>query len=199
MRILAISGSLRAASINTALMNAAAVLAPENVEVIVFGRLGDLPHFNPDLDRAPAPIAVGEFRSQLRESAGVIISSPEYAHGVPGVLKNALDWLVASGELYEKPVALFSASPRATYAQASLTETLNVMMAKVLVESSITLALQGRGLDAGGVVSDPDACGQIRSALVTFVHSIARGAGMDLPDPANGGQPGPLPRTLSLC
>ena len=179
MRILAISGSLRAASINTALMNATAVLAPKNVEVIVFGRLGDLPHFNPDLDREPAPLAVVEFRSQLRESAGAIISSPEYAHGVPGVLKNALDWLVASGELYEKPVALFSASPRATYAQASLTETLNVMMAKVLVASSITLALQGRGLDAGGVVSDPDASSQIRSALVTFAHSIARGAGMD--------------------
>jgi chromate reductase, NAD(P)H dehydrogenase (quinone) len=197
MRILAISGSLRAASINTALMNAAAILAPENVEVIVCGRLGELPHFNPDLDRKPVPLAVAGFRYQLRESAGVIISSPEYAHGVPGVLKNALDWLVASGELYEKPVALFSASPRATYAQASLTETLNVMMAKVPVASSITLPVQGKGLDARGIASDADASSRVRLALVTFAHSIERAAGMDLPDSRDGGQPAALLQNLS--
>lgn len=173
IRILAISGSLRAASISTALVKAAAALAPESVEVVVYDGLGDLPHFNPDLDREAAPIAVAEFRSQLRESAGVIISSPEYAHGIPGVLKNALDWLVASGELYEKPVALFSASPRATYAQASLIETLKVMMATVLSKASITLPLQGKGLNAQGVVSDPDMSSQIRLALATFTHSVA--------------------------
>jgi len=85
-------------------------LAPENLKITVYAGLANLPHFTPDLDN-DAPGAVNDFRSQLTKSAGVIISSPEYAHGVPGVLKNALDWLVASGELYEKPVALFSASP----------------------------------------------------------------------------------------
>lgn len=100
MRILAISGSLRAASSNTILLNAAAALAPENVEVVVYRGLGDLPHFNPHLDKGPVPPAVTDFRTQLGKSSGVIISSPEYAHGVPGVLKNGLDWLVASGELY---------------------------------------------------------------------------------------------------
>jgi len=69
--------------------------------------------------REPLPPAVTDFRSQLSNSAGVIISSPEYAHGIPGLLKNALDWLVASGELYEKPVALFNTSPRTSYAQVS--------------------------------------------------------------------------------
>lgn len=171
-RILAISGSLRAASINTALVKAVTALAPENVEVIVYGGLGELPHFNPDLDKEPAPPAVAQFRTQLRGSAGVIISSPEYAHGIPGVLKNALDWVVASGELYEKPVALFSASPRATYAQASLTETLNVMTATVLEEASITLPLQGMGLDAHGVASHPGMSSRIRSALAKFARSI---------------------------
>src|SRR5262249_45523337 len=127
---------LRAASTNTVLLNATAALAPKNLKVIVYTSLADLPHFNPDLDN-DTPKAVKDFRSQLAKSAGVIISSPEYAHGVPGVLKNALDWLVASGELYEKPVALFSASPWARFAHASLTETLKVMMARVFSEASI--------------------------------------------------------------
>jgi chromate reductase, NAD(P)H dehydrogenase (quinone) len=129
VRILAISGSLRAASSNTILLNAAAALAPENVEVIVYRGLADIPPFNPDIDNDPGPPAVRDFRVQLRKSSGVVISSPEYAHGVPGVLKNALDWLVRSGELYEKPVALFNTSPRATFAQESLTATLKVMTA----------------------------------------------------------------------
>jgi NAD(P)H-dependent FMN reductase len=126
IRILAISGSLRAISLNTALLRAATSLAPEGVAISLYGGLGDLPHFNPDLEGAEPP-SVLDFRTQLQRSDGVLISSPEYAHGVPGVLKNALDWLVGSGELVGKPVALLNASPRATHAQASLIETLTTM------------------------------------------------------------------------
>jgi len=99
MKILGISGSLRAASVNTALLRTAATLTPYGVTLIIYEGIGNLPHFNPELDKEPLPLAVTSFRSQLNISAGVIISSPEYAHGIPGVLKNALDWLVASGEL----------------------------------------------------------------------------------------------------
>jgi chromate reductase len=162
MQVLAISGSLRAASSNTILLNATAALAPEGVEVVVYRGLGDLPHF---LDNDAVPPAVKQFRSQLSISTGVIVSTPEYAHGVPGVLKNALDWLVASGEFYEKPVALFSASPRATFAQASLTETLIVMTAKICPEAAITLPLLGRNFDESKIVSDPDLSHALRSAL----------------------------------
>src|SRR6516225_1559549 len=173
MQILAISGSLRAASTNTVLLNAAAVLAPENLKIIVYAGLADLPHFNPDLDN-DAPEAVKDFRSQLAKSAGVIISSPEYAHGVPGVLKNALDWLVASGELYEKPIALFSASPRATFAQASLTLTLNVMMARVVPEACISVPLLGRNLDESGIIAEAEISSAVRSALARFTDAIRR-------------------------
>ena len=172
MRILAISGSLRTASSNTILLNAAATLAPKNVEVIVYRELASLPHFNPDLDNDAVSSAVTDFRSRLCKSSGVVISSPEYAHGVPGVLKNALDWLVRSGELYEKPVALFSASPRATFAQASLTETLKVMTARLISEASITVPLLGKGLDEAKIISDPDLSRTLRSALVAFAHVI---------------------------
>src|SRR5438105_3467377 len=115
MRILTISGSLRSASSNTTLLRAAAALAPEGVEIILYDGLGDLPHFNPDLEEANLP-SVMDFRARLRAADGVLISSPEYAHGVPGVMKNALDWVVGSGEFVDKPVALLNASPRSTYA-----------------------------------------------------------------------------------
>ena len=171
MQILAISGSLRAASTNTVLLNAAVALAPENLKIIVYAGLANLPHFNPDLDN-DATEAVNDFRSQLAKSAGVIISSPEYAHGVPGVLKNALDWLVASGELYEKPVALFSASPRATFAQASLTLTLSVMSVRLIKEASVVVPLLGKKLNESSVLADQGMYKAIHSALVTFAHAI---------------------------
>jgi len=174
MQILAISGSLRSASTNTILLNAARTLTPKNMELLVYSGLGDLPHFNPDLDVDPAPLAVAKLRSGLRQSAGVIFSSPEYAHGVPGVLKNALDWLVASGELYEKPVALFSASPRGTYAQASLTETLSVMMARIVVQACITVSLLGKNLHESDIIAEPEMSSTVSSALARFAAAIGR-------------------------
>jgi chromate reductase, NAD(P)H dehydrogenase (quinone) len=172
MRILAISGSLRARSSNTALLRAASELAPEAVEVIVYGGLADLPHFNPDLDDGAIPPTVKDFRAQLQASDGVLISSPEYAHGVPGVLKNALDWVVGSGELYGKPVALINASPRSTHAQASLIETLSVMTARVVPEAFITLSLRSNKIDEGGILSDPEIPGAMRVSVLTFARAI---------------------------
>jgi len=172
MQILAISGSLRAASPNTILLYAASALAPENLDVIVYDGLASLPHFNPDLDN-DAPQAVTDFRSQLRKSAGIIISSPEYANGIPGVLKNAPDWLVTSGELYQKPVALFSASPRTTFAQASLTVTLSVMFVRLIEEASITVPLLDKQQDESGLLANPGMSQAICSALVTFAHAVS--------------------------
>lgn len=173
MKILGISGSLRTASVNTALLRTAATLTPHGVTLIVYDGLGNLPHFNPELDKEPLPLAVANFRSQLNSSAGVIISSPEYAHGIPGVLKNALDWLVASGELYEKPVALFNASTRTNYAQASLVETLTVMTARLIPEASINASSAlGTGDGEPHVTSNTDLSTRIERALVIFAKGI---------------------------
>jgi NAD(P)H-dependent FMN reductase len=98
----------------------------------------------------------------------LLICSPEYAHGVPGVLKNALDWLVGSGEIVGKPIALVNASPRAVHAQASLVETLRVMSADLVDEASITIPLSGRTLDRAGIAADGELCGAIRSALIAL-------------------------------
>lgn len=175
MRLLAISGSLRAASSNTALLRAAVRLAPEGVEVSLYEGPADLPHFNPDLDdldAGTAPPPVMDFRSRLRASDGVLISSPEYAHGVPGALKNAIDWVVSSGEIYEKPVALLNASMSATHAQASLTETLTTADAYLVREASVRVGLPTNRIGEAGIVSDPELSETLRSAMVAFARAI---------------------------
>ena len=133
MQILAISGSLRAGSSNTALLEtiARAICAP--TEMQLFEGLGSLPAFNPDLDET-APASVTSFRAMVAAADAIAISSPEYAHGVPGVLKNALDWLVGSGELYRKPVGLLHLSDRGEYARASLREILATMGAEIVLD-----------------------------------------------------------------
>ena len=140
MRILAISGSLRAKSLNTRVLRFAARIALPGTDLHLCDVLDRLPHFNPDLDTDSGPAAVMSFRAQLNAAAAVVISSPEYAHGVPGTLKNALDWVVGSGELVGKPVGLWNLSARAVHAYASLVETLRTMSALVLPEASFTWA-----------------------------------------------------------
>jgi NAD(P)H-dependent FMN reductase len=171
MLILAISGSLRALSSNTALLQAAALVAPPGIEIALYSNLGQLPHFNPDLDGNDVHPAVTDFRQRVKQADAVIFSVPEYAHGLPGVLKNALDWAVGSGEFVEKPVALFNASPRGTYAQGQLTETLTVMTARVL--PGVTLPLTGNRTTAEQIAADPTMAAMLREALDRVVP-IAR-------------------------
>ena len=171
VRILAISGSLRAASLNSTLLRAVAGLAPAGMRVELFTELGNLPLFNPDLEITDlAPVA--RFHARLAEADGVVIASPEYAHGVTGVIKNALDWMVGSEVFVNKPVALFNASPRATIAQASLKETLTVMSARVVATASITLPIIGSNLNESGIAAHPTLSTSIREALTAFRMEI---------------------------
>jgi NAD(P)H-dependent FMN reductase len=132
MKIIAICGSLRSLSSNLALLRAAAKLA---TEVVIYDRLASLPHFNPDDDEegATPPPEVVSLRALLAAADGILISTPEYAHGLPGSLKNMLDWLVSDGALVDKPVAILCASPiGGQFAQASLVETLRTMNWRVV-------------------------------------------------------------------
>ncbi len=177
MKIIAISGSLRAASSNTAILRAAARLTPAGVNISLFEGIADLPFFNPDLDDpdhngAQLPHAVTAFRSIIGSADGLLISSPEYARGVAGVLKNALDWLVGSLEFPDKPVALINTSPRATHALASLTTTLETMSARLVPEASITVALLGAAKDSDGIVATPELAEPLRAAIRLFADAI---------------------------
>lgn len=173
MRVLAISGSLRARSSNRALLRAAATLAPPGMEWETYEGLGDLPHFNPDDDEDGRPIApaVADLRSRVIAADGWVISSPEYAHGVPGSLKNALDWLVSCPELPGKPVLLLNASAAGgDFAQAALAETLRTMSLEVLEESLIRPFLLRKLQDSSAL--EPDAARTLRLALEALAGAV---------------------------
>ena len=111
MRILAVCGSLQSTSKNLALLGTAARCAPPEVEVVLFDGVGDLPHFNPDIEATATPDSVQRWRHALATSDAVLIASPEYGFSLPGALKNAIDWVIGSGELEGKIVAITAAVP----------------------------------------------------------------------------------------
>ncbi|OAV51681.1 FMN reductase [Rhizobium sp. WYCCWR10014] len=112
MKILAISGSARRDSTNTAMLRAIRAIAPSDIEVSIFDGVGRLPVFSPDLEGKNVPEAVRDFIDMIAQSDGVIIASPEYVRSIPGGLKNAIDWLVSGDEIVHKPIALLHASHR---------------------------------------------------------------------------------------
>lgn len=173
MKILAISGSLRAASINSMLLRVLAGVAPAGVEVRIYQELGALPLFNPDI--APPPAVVARLEQALMEADAVVIASPEYAHGVTGALKNGLDWMVGNQSFVGKPVALFNAAPRATHAHAALLETVAVMSASVVEAACITLPLLGAGLGEQQIAADPAVVAALKAALAALRQHMASG------------------------
>src|SRR5699024_3230742 len=162
-----ISGSLRAVSLNTLLLRATARLAPAGVDVAPYPGLGSLPLFNPDIEASDPP-PVADLRARIIAAAALLIASPEYAHGVTAVMKNALDWMVGNESFVQKPVALFNASPRANHAQAALRETIVTMSARIVEAACITVPLLGSGFSEDGVVHDSAMSASIRNALENF-------------------------------
>lgn len=135
MRILAVCGSLKAGSGNLALLRTAAELMPSGVDVVFFDGLGDLPHFNPDLDSNEGPESVARWRRALSESDAVLIACPEYGFSLPGVLKNAIDWVIQSGELEQKAVGITAATvapERGRRGLQALRDTLSALSATIV-------------------------------------------------------------------
>lgn len=171
MKILGLSGSLRMTSSNAAILRAAALVAPPAVTVEPFDGVGALPHFSPDLDVEPLPGAVRALRARIAAADALMISSPEYAHGMPGSLKNALDWLVSAVEALGKPVLLLSASPGgAAHAHAQLAEVLRTMSLPV-VDAGAHVFSRSK-LDAEGEVSDPELLARIRQAIAALQDAV---------------------------
>ena len=143
MKILAISGSLSSASSNGALLRALRAAASPPDSVTLFEALDDIPHFSPDREREHAPAAVARLRDGIGAADAVLIATPEYAGGMPGSLKNALDWLVGSGELYERPVVVVSAAPseaRGGNARSWVEQTVGMQGAHVLDSFTVAVA-----------------------------------------------------------
>jgi chromate reductase, NAD(P)H dehydrogenase (quinone) len=128
MRILGVCGSLQRQSANLTLLDAVVAAASPDVEVVLFDRLGDLPHFNPDIEVTGAPESVMRWRRALEESDAVLIASPEYGFSLPGALKNAIDWVIGSGELEGKVVAIGEPIARGPEFDRQVAELLNALI-----------------------------------------------------------------------
>jgi len=140
LKVLAVSGSLRKSSLNRLFLESMKLLTPTGVEFLIYDKLDQLPFFNPDLENNPT-VEVLNWRKSLKQANLVIFASPEYAHGITGVIKNALDWIVSSGELLGKPISLPNLSPRANIAHAQLSEILSIMGGDILQSCSPNASL----------------------------------------------------------
>jgi chromate reductase, NAD(P)H dehydrogenase (quinone) len=174
MRVLAISGSLRKNSTNTAALAALARLASQDTRVLVYQELAKLPPFNPDDDvaGAPVPAPVETLRMLVAGSDAIVIAAPEYAHGLPGAFKNALDWLVASETFAGKRVALINVSPRAFHAQADLREILATMAARFVPDAFAILPLTGKTVTVGDILADPASARRLKELLDALIGSL---------------------------
>lgn len=171
MNVLAISGSLRAASLNSALLRAAARLAESGMTIEMYEELGALPLFNPDAAATDLPV-VERLRKKIISADALLIASPEYAHGVTGSLKNALDWMVGNESFVGKPVELWNASPRAVHAHASLQEILTVMSARLIGHASIAVPIRGSGMEEEDIVRHPAMSTTLRNALNDLQRAV---------------------------
>ena len=169
INILAISGSLRPNSSNNAVIQTAATLVAGKAGFIIYEGLGSLPHFN---DSKDPPQEVVTFRKLLAQADGVFICSPEYAFGVPGVLKNALDWTVSTGEFVSKPVALITAATGGQNAHASLLLTLSALSARVLSDCTLLISFIRSKIDEEGNVKDIETRRAINNIMDTFINDI---------------------------
>ena len=170
-KILTICGSTRKSSTNLNLINAIRNLYADFAEVDTFEGLSEIPHFNPDLDNDTPPKNVLDFREQLKQADGILICTPEYAMGVPGTLKNAIDWTVSSMEFSHKPVALITASTAGHKAHHSLMETLRVIEADIPSTSQLVISHVRTKLQGDNIV-DVDTLNQVKNVVDSLIDAM---------------------------
>lgn len=170
--ILAISGSLRRGSSNHAILEYLGRIAPADIDYTIYNDLALIPPFDPGLDTDTPPPVVAKLRQLLTTTDGLIICTPEYAFGVPGSLKNMLDWLVSSSTLVDKPVALITASLGGEYAHASLLLTLGALNAELSDETNLLIQFIRSKVTGDGTITDIDTIKALQNVLKTFTLKI---------------------------
>lgn len=183
MRVLGISGSLRAASHNTALLRAAADLAPDGVEIDLFDGLDRLPPYNEDHDTDEPHDEVSRLRDAIASADAVLISTPEYNGTIPGQLKHAVDWASRprgpAAALWGKPVAVIGASPTdygAMWAQDHLRKSLGLAGARVL-DADLPVAKVHERFDHEGRLTDEEIRDGLAEVVADLVeHGLAKAA-----------------------
>lgn len=173
IRLLALCGSLRAASSNRALLQAACGLAPEDMQISLYEGMANLPHFSPDLETAntlPEPVCA--LRRQVAEADGLLISCPEYMHCLPGSFKNMLDWMVGCTEFPGKKIALFQATSRHEYVPEMLRDVLKTMAGDVVEDACLMLPARSNVLDKQAIWEEKQLSGRIQDGLQIFADAI---------------------------
>ncbi|MEP6494922.1 MAG: NADPH-dependent FMN reductase [bacterium] len=168
-QILVVLGSLQARSSNGTLARALLSYLGGGVDITFTRALYDLPPFNADVEAGTPPAVVGAWRAEIAAADVVIFATPEYAFGIPGTLKNSLDWVVGTGEFVGKHVALLGVSTMgsgASFALEALDRTIRVMSAEVI--GTLSVGHVRAKLDENGTVSDPET----RDALARLASSV---------------------------
>src|SRR5262245_44160692 len=171
MNVLGICGSLRTASTNQRLLAAARTLMPQGADMHVTSYVARLPLFNPDVPPEDSAI-VQEWAREMKAADGIVVSTPEYARGYPGALKNAFDWLVSTDAFVEKPFMLLNASARSTTGPQTLTTVLETMSGVHIASASTTVPLLGTKLEVADIVADPAMAAAIQQSMLTFAREV---------------------------
>ena len=171
MQLLGVCGSLRESSTNSRLLEAAARLLPVEVDLHLTTLVGRLPLFNPDISVDSSEVVL-DWVQEMRSADGLIISTPEYARGYPGALKNALDWLVDTDAFVAKPFITLSASARSTIGRDTLITVIETMSGVHVVEASITVNLLGTQTDVTTIINSHEHAPRITDAIDQLVSVI---------------------------
>ena len=172
-KILAISGSTRADSVNGHILKAIREICATKVEIILSIGIDELPHFNPDLDTDTPPRPVISFRNQIQEADGVLICTPEYVYSLPGSFKNAIEWTVSTILFTNKPTALITAASSGQKAHEALTLLMATIGAKIATETSLLIQAPKIKINSEGVITDKNTLHHIQQLMDAFIGSVS--------------------------
>ncbi|MBB4566569.1 NAD(P)H-dependent FMN reductase [Rhizobium leucaenae] len=173
LSLYALCGSQRQASTSLRLLEALRLISPDGVSIEICDSIGSLPIFNPDHEGDRTPPVVEGFAAKIRDADGLIVSCPEYAHGIPGGFKNALDWLVSRDEVPFKPLMFAHASHRGDLVLEQLTEVLKTMSLRIVPEAFLRVPLAGKSDEAQAtILAEAQRNGALQAGLDRFLEAI---------------------------
>ena len=170
--IIAIQGSTRKNATSNQLINAIATLYSEQLSINVYDDITLLPHFNPDDDNDNVAEEVTDLRKQLQEADGILVCTPEYAHGVPGSLKNAIDWTVSSADFYKKPTALITASTDGSFGHAAMLEILKAIGAANIENLHLLISFVKTKVSKEGVITHAETLSAVKKLMDNFLETM---------------------------
>ncbi len=170
--VLGISGSTRINSVNNFILEWIMKMCSGEINLNIYSGISALPHFNPDLDDEKVDVKVTNFRNLVGTSDGIIICTPEYAHGVPGTLKNAIDWTVSVSGFYQKPTVLITASTDGSFGHRALMDTLNAIGCRDIDQLQLLISFVKTKITPKGEITNADTIGDLQRILSEFLKTM---------------------------